>query len=105
MVWVMDEGTKAELECTPRDAGSGMMLVENDRLLGLPIFCSHVMNGKIGLGDFRYQVCGQFGDFSFVVDPITKAKEDKICLTLNGYFSTTTLREDAFTLITVTPAA
>lgn len=105
MVWVMDEGTKAELECTPRDAGSGMMLVENDRLLGLPIFCSHVMNGKIGLGDFRYQVCGQFGDFSFVVDPITKAKEDKICLTLNGYFSTATLREDAFTLITVTPAA
>lgn len=105
MVWVMDEGTKAELECTPRDAGSGMMLVENDRLLGLPIFCSHVMNGKIGLGDFRYQVCGQFGDFSFIVDPITKAKEDKICLTLNGYFSTTTLREDAFTLITITPAA
>lgn len=46
MVWVMDEGTKAELECTPRDAGSGMMLVENDRLLGLPIFCSHVMNAR-----------------------------------------------------------
>lgn len=100
MVWVMSEETKALLECTPIDSGSGIMTIINDRLCGLPVHCSHEMGDKIGLGDFRYQVCGQFGTPSFVVDPITLADEDKVKITMNMYFSTTTLREDAFVIIT-----
>ena len=100
LVWVMSEATKADLEATPKDSGSGIMTVENDRLCGLPVFCSSAVGEKIGLGDFRYLVCGQFGTPSFIVDPMTLATEDKVRITINMYFSMTTLREDAFSLLT-----
>ncbi len=100
LVWVMSEATKADLEATPKDTGSGIMTVENDRLCGLPVFCSSALGEKIGLGDFRYLVCGQFGTPSFIVDPMTLATEDKVRITINMYFSMTTLREDAFSLLT-----
>lgn len=100
LVWVMSEATKADLEAMPKDTGSGIMTVENDRLCGLPVFCSSAVGEKIGLGDFRYLVCGQFGTPSFIVDPMTLATEDKVRITINMYFSMTTLREDAFSLLT-----
>ncbi len=100
LVWVMSEATKADLEATPKDSGSGIMTVENDRLCGLPVFCSSALGEKIGLGDFRYLVCGQFGTPSFIVDPMTLATEDKVRITINMYFSMSTLREDAFSLLT-----
>lgn len=100
LVWVMSEATKADLEATPKDTGSGIMTVENDRLCGLPVFCSSALGEKIGLGDFRYLVCGQFGTPSFIVDPMTLATEDKVRITINMYFSMSTLREDAFSLLT-----
>lgn len=100
LVWVMSEATKADLEATPKDSGSGIMTVENDRLCGVPVFCSSAVGEKIGLGDFRYLVCGQFGTPSFIVDPMTLATEDKVRITINMYFSMTTLREDAFSLLT-----
>lgn len=100
MCWVMTESTKAELEATPKDTGSGIMLVENDRLCGLPIFCSsHIGEGNIGLGDFTYQVCGQFGDFYMVVDPYTGADSNMVRFVLNTNFGTAKLRPEAFTLV------
>ena len=100
MVWVMDAATKATLEGTPKDAGSGIMCVENDRLCGLPIQISSKMNGKIGLGDFRFQVVGMFGTPSFVVDPYTLATKGKVRFTINMNYGTATLDKDAFVLVT-----
>lgn len=100
LVWVMSEATKAELEATPKDTGSGIMTIENDRLCGRPVFTSSVLGDKIGLGDFRYQVIGQFGQPSLVVDYTSKAKADKVEITLNAYFGTATLDKDAFMLLT-----
>lgn len=104
MCWVMTESTKAELEATPKDAGSGIMLIENDRLCGLPVFCSsHIGEGKIGLGDFTYQVCGQFGDFYLVVDPYTGADSNMVRFVLNTNFGTAKLRPEAFALVKKKP--
>lgn len=100
LVWVMDEATKAELECTPKDAGSGIMVIENGLLCGRPVFTASVMGGKIGLGDFRYQVVGHFGNAELIVDPYSKAKAGKIEFTLNANFGTATLAQDAFVLLT-----
>lgn len=100
LVWVMDEATKAQLECTPKDAGSGIMVIENDKLCGRPVFVASVMAGKIGLGDFRYQVVGQFGNAELIVDPFSKAKAGKIEFTTNANFGTATLVKDAFMLLT-----
>lgn len=101
MVWVMTEETKAMLEATPKDAGSGIMCVENGRLCGLPIYCTHYIGDHIALGDWRFQVCGQCGTPSFIVDPYTGAAKDKIKFNVNTYYATATLDEKAFALCKV----
>lgn len=103
MCWVMSEGTKAELEATPKDTGSGIMVIENDRLCGLPVYCSHfITDDYIGLGDWTYQLCGLFDSVSMVVDPFTLATADKIRFVLNANYGTATYRPEAFALAKVT---
>jgi len=102
MCWVMTEATKAELEATPKDAGSGIMVVENDKMCGLPIFChSAIGEGYIGLGDFTFQVAGQFGDIYLIVDPYTGAGSNSVKFTLNTDFGTAKLRPEAFALLKI----
>lgn len=126
--YVMSEAMKATLEATPRDAGSGLMICENDRIAGYPVFCTEYINygaatqvdsvdkysGKdaskaseeyIGAGVWLYQVLGQFGDFRFTVDPYTNSKSDEVVFTLNSDWSSTTLRKEAFVLKKTTPGA
>lgn len=101
MVWVMTEATKAVLEATPKDTGSGIMCIEDDRLCGVPVFTSeHIGENNIGLGDFTYQVCGQFGNISLIVDPYTGADSNTVRFALNADFGTATLKDDAFALFT-----
>ena len=51
--WVMTEDMKAELEDVKVDAGSGRFLVENDMLLGCPVFTTEFIGqGNIGFGDW-----------------------------------------------------
>lgn len=100
LVWVMSEATKAELECTPKDAGSGIMVVENGMLCGRPIFCCSAIGDKVGIGDFRFQVVGQFGNIDFVVDPYSRAKDGVVEHTLNANYGTATLDQKAFMLLT-----
>ena len=103
LVWVMTEATKAELEATPKDAGSGIRCIEDGRLCGLPVFCHNAIGeGNIGLGAFNYQVAGQFGDVYFIVDPYTGAGSNKVKFTINVDFGTATLRPEAFALYKVT---
>lgn len=99
LVFVMDYATKAELEATPKDSGSGIMVIENGKLCGRPVFCASVMDGKIGLGDFRYQVIGQFGNPEMIVDPYTQAKKGKVEITTNANFGSATLSQKAFVLL------
>lgn len=86
-------------EATTKDTGSGIMCIEDGRLCGIPVFCSETIGaGKIGLGDFTYQVCAQFGDFYLTVDPYTGADANKVKFVLNADFGTATLRPEAFAL-------
>ena len=103
MCFVMTEATKAELEATPKDKGSGIMVIENDRLCGLPVFCSHFIgNAYIGLGDWIYQLCGLFDQISMIVDPYTLAGQDKVRFIINANYGTATYRQEAFSLAKVT---
>lgn len=103
LCWVMSEGTKAELEATPKDAGSGLMVIENDRLCGLPVYCSHYIgDDHIGLGDWSFQLCGLFDQVSMIVDPYTLAGQDKVRFILNANYGTLTYRPEAFALAKVT---
>lgn len=99
MAWVMTKSTKAILEATSKDTGSGIMICENDMIAGIPVFTTEFIGDDyIGIGDFTYQPVGQFGDFSFIVDPYTEARKDVVQFTLHVDFGTKTLRSDAFAL-------
>lgn len=107
MAYVMDEYTKAQLEATPRDAGSGLMVIEDGKIGGVPVFCTNFINTasavNVGFGCFGNVLCQQFGDFRFIVDPYgANARHDEVSLTLNSDWSMDVVRGEAFVLGTCT---
>lgn len=106
--YIMSESMKALLEATPIDAGSGRMIVENDKVAGYPVYCTEYINyGKdktkageeyIGAGVWAYLAANQHGDVRMIVDPYTAAGEDSVVVTLNSDWSLTTLEKSAFAL-------
>lgn len=106
LCWVMTKAQKAIAEATPKDAGSGIMVCENDHIAGLPVFTTnYIGEGFIGLGDWRYQPMGLFGDISFIIDPYSQARKDAVDFVLNVNYGTTTLRTEAFALAKCKAAA
>lgn len=106
LCWVMTKAQKAIAEATPKDAGSGIMVCENDHIAGLPVFTTnYIGEGFIGLGDWRYQPMGLFGDISFIIDPYSQARKDAVDFVLNVNYGTTTLRSEAFALAKCKAAA
>lgn len=99
LCWIMTKAQKAIAESTPKDAGSGIMVCENDTIAGLPVYTTnYIGEGNIGLGDWRYQPMGLFGDMSFVVDPYSQARKDAVDFVLNVNYGTTTIYKEAFKL-------
>lgn len=97
--FIMTEGTKALLEATPVDAGSGIMLVQNDHLAGFPVFTTHYIgDNNVGFGSFAYNPWGQFGQMSIIIDPYTKALNNAVRFVANGDFGDVVLRPEAFVL-------
>lgn len=100
--YVMDEYTKAQLEATPRDTGSGRMIVENGAIAGIPVFCTNEINetaaDHIGFGVWSNCALGQFGEQRLVVDTISEAAKDCARISLNGDWSVSVLRPQAFCL-------
>lgn len=102
LCWVMTKAQKAIAEATPKDKGSGIMVCENDHIAGLPVFTTnYIGENNIGLGDWRYQPMGLFGDISFIIDPYSQARKDSVDFVLNVNYGTTTLRKEAFALAKV----
>lgn len=95
--YVMSAETAALLEATPRDAGSGLMIIEDGKIGGFPVFQTSHIEG-VGFGVWGLEPLGQFGDFRFIVDPYSKAGADVTRLTLNADWSMSTLRSEAFIL-------
>lgn len=100
--YVMDAAVAGELAGTPKDQGSGRMIIENGMIDGIPVFITNYIdaadNCNVGFGYFGYEGFGQFGEMRLIVDPYTQAKKDCIQITLNGDWSMTALRPEAFTL-------
>lgn len=102
LCWVMTKAQKAIAEATPKDAGSGIMICENDTIAGLPVYTTnYIGEGYIGLGDWRYQPMGLFGNISFIVDPYSQARKDSVDFVFNANYGTVTLRKEAFALAKV----
>lgn len=99
LAFVMSKATAAILEGTPRDSGSGLMILEDGKIAGVPVFTTGAIGDSyIGIGDWTYQVMGLFGDISLVVDPYTNGDADIVNFYMNANYGTATLRPDAFVL-------
>lgn len=107
--FVMSENMKSILEATPIDAGSGRMIVENGAINGYPVFTTEFINygsnkqkaedvEYIGAGCWGYLPVNQYDELRVIVDPYSRAKDDVVQITINGDWSITTLRTQAFAL-------
>lgn len=95
--YVCSATTYAELEATPRDAGSGRMILENGQINGFPVYMTEFIGeGVLGFGIFSYELVGQFGKMRITVDPYTGAKKNLVYFVLNTDFDMLTVRPEAF---------
>lgn len=101
LCFVMTETTKALLEGTPKWEGSNQAIVDdNGNINGVPVFTtSYVAEGNVLFGSFKYAPQGLFGDMSFIVDPYTLARKNSIDFVLNVDYAITTLRKEAFAML------
>lgn len=108
LAYVMDEYTKSELESTPRDEGSGLMIVEDGKVAGIPVFCTNNINTatatNVAFGAFGNALCQQFGEMRLIVDPFGQKKKDAIEITLNSDWAMDAIHKEAFILGTCTEA-
>jgi HK97 family phage major capsid protein len=95
--YVCSASKYAELESTPRDAGSGLMVIENGKINGFPVFITeYIGDGKLGFGVFSYQLVGQFGQMRMTYDPYTGAKRNLVYFVFSSDYDMLTLRKEAF---------
>lgn len=95
--YVCSATTYADLEATPRDAGSGRMVLENGQINGFPVYMTeYIGDDVLGFGIFNYELVGQFGQMRIIVDPYTGAKKNLIYFVLNTDFDMMTVRPEAF---------
>lgn len=110
LCWTMTKSMAAVLEGEPVNAkGVFRPVVDGGVMCGLPVFTSNCMrNGTteyIGIGDWRYQPMGLFGQLSFIVDPYSQARKNAVDFVLNADYATKTLRSEAFLIGEVSAAA
>jgi hypothetical protein len=101
------------LKVTPKDQGSGIMLIGDDnKLLGIPVIENNAINRStqkgalsghnIGLGNFAFLPTMQHGNIRLSIDggSAVAADTDEVIVTINADFSMTVLKDgaDAFVL-------
>ena len=99
--YIMNNTMKAELEATPKDTGSGRMIIENGTINGTPVYVTEYMDdGAIYFGYFGYVLVGQFGQASLIVDPYTKASSNIVRFILNTDYDIKAALSEAFGKLT-----
>lgn len=110
-VFVMGSEDFWALKATPKDSGSGLMVIDdNNRIGGFPVMESNDINRtavkgtisghNIGFGLFKFLPALQHGDVRMTVDStsVSAADVDGVYIICNADWSMTDLRPDAFVL-------
>jgi len=108
-VFVMGAADYFALKATPKDSGSGLMVIDDfGRIGGFPVFVDNNINrtsvkgaisgNNIGFGLFKFLPCMQHGNVRLTVDAnsMDAADVDGVYLICNADWSMTVLRPDAF---------
>lgn len=96
-VFLIDPADYAIIASTAVDSGSGVFVVEDNRILGRRIVQSSLVgNGTVILGDFSYLMIGMFGGTDLVVDPYSSATSAIVKITTHTFADIAVRQPDAF---------
>jgi HK97 family phage major capsid protein len=93
--FIVSPSAKATLKTTAKDAGSGLFVMQNNEIDGLPVLSTSACKGIV-LGNFADYVIGQWGSIDLTIDPYSQATNGKVRLVVNAYFDAKPRRADAF---------
>lgn len=118
VVFVMGAEDFWTLKVTPKDQGSGIMLIGDDNtLLGIPVIVNNAINRStekgavsghnIGLGNFAFLPVMQHGNIRLSVDAgsAVAADTDEVITTINADFSMTVLKDGADAFVVYSKSA
>lgn len=93
--YIVSPAAKAALKTTKKDAGSGLFVMENGDIDGIPVLSTSACKGIV-LGNFDDYIIGQWGSIDLTVDPYSQATNGKVRLVVNAYFDAKPRRAEAF---------
>lgn len=86
---------KAVLKTTSKDSGSGVFVMEDGEVDGLPVLSTSACMG-LAVGNWADYVIAQWGGIDLTIDPYSQATNGKVRLVVNAYFDAKPRREEAF---------
>ena len=93
--YIVSPAIKAKLKTTSKDSGSGLFVMENGEVDGIPVLSTSACKGIV-LGNFEDYVIGQWGGIDLTIDPYSQATNGKVRLVVNAYFDAKPRRAEAF---------
>ena len=86
---------KAVLKTTSKDSGSGVFVMEDGEVDGLPVLSTSACMG-LAVGNWADYVIAQWGGIDLTIAPYSQATNGKVRLVVNAYFDAKPRREEAF---------
>lgn len=86
---------KALLKTTKKDEGSGLFVMEDGEIDGLPVLSTSACMG-LAVGNWADYVIAQWGGIDLTIDPYSQATNGKVRLVVNAYFDAKPRREEVF---------
>ena len=100
--FLIDPADYAIIAATAVDSGSGVFVIEDNRILGRTIIQSSLVgNGTVILGDFSYLMIGMFGGTDLIVDPYSSASSAIVKITTHTFADIAVRQPEAFCKITL----
>ena len=97
--WVMSEAMKIDLSLTAIGVdGIDGPILQDGKILGIPVYCSDCMEGYIGLGDFSFEPLAFFGETEIRSNPYKYSRYNATEYTLFTRLACNTLRPEVFAL-------
>ena len=93
--YIVSPAIKAKLKTTSKDSGSGLFVMENGEVDGIPVLSTSACKGIV-VGNFEDFVIGQWGGIDLTIDPYSQATNGKVRLVVNAYFDAKPRRAEAF---------
>ena len=93
--FILSPSMKALLKTTKKDEGSGLFVMEDGEIDGLPVLSTSACMG-LAIGNWADYVIAQWGGIDLTIDPYSQATNGKVRLVVNAYFDAKPRREEAF---------